>query len=94
MQTVEQKTGRGRPSGTKSYAAVKVSELQNLVKDGFVPISKKWLKDIGANMDYPDWQSKTIVLKKRIEKSVVVGAAKPSVKEVAPEDKIEFRVEA
>lgn len=54
MDTVEQKTGRGRPSGTKSYAAVKVSELQNLAKDGFVPISKKWLKDIGANMDYPD----------------------------------------
>ena len=49
MQT-EQKTGRGRPSGTKSYAAVKVSELQNLAKDGFVPISKKWLKDIGYGL--------------------------------------------
>lgn len=92
MQT-EQKTGRGRPSGTKSYAAVKVSELQNLAKDGFVPISKKWLRDIGANMDYPDWQSKAVVAQKRIEKSVVVGAAKHSEKEVAPEDKIEFRVE-
>ena len=95
MSNTEQKKGKGRPFGTKSYAAVKISDLQNLAKDGVVPISKKWLKEVGANIqDYPDYEVSVIAIKKRIEKSVVLGAAKHSEKEVEPEDKIEFRVEA
>jgi len=97
METQEQKKGKGRPSGTKSYAAVKISDLQNLAKDGVVPVSKKWLKQVGANiLDYPDYEAPVVEVQKRIkiEKSVVIGAAKPSQKEIAPEDQIEFRVEA
>ena len=90
-----EKQGKGRPKGTKSYAAIKISDLQNLAKDGVVPVSKNWLKQVGANIqDYPDYEVSVIAIKKRIEKSVVLDAAKPSEKEVEPQDKIEFRVEA
>lgn len=52
----EQKTtSRGRPQGTKSYAAVSVAQLEEIAKGRDIPVSKKWLKSIGVDASqFPD----------------------------------------
>lgn len=51
MQTAEQKTGRGRPKGTFSYAMIGTAELPKIAKiKGFLPVSKRFLTSIGVDI--------------------------------------------
>lgn len=46
------KRGRGRPKGSTSFISIKVADLiNNLGPNAKVPVGKKWLEDIGFEID-------------------------------------------
>lgn len=48
------KRGRGRPKGSTSFVKVRLSDLTaNLGPNANVAVSKKWLEDIGFELDQP-----------------------------------------
>jgi hypothetical protein len=100
----QQKPSRGRPVGTKSYAAVGVSELSAMATEGFIPISKKYLKSIGADISkYSDFEVnseqknepevKTVNLAKVVKPKAVKAPKVKAKKEEAPEEQIDFVIQ-
>lgn len=79
MQKQEQKKGKGRPVGTRSYAAITKGEINNIFKDvGIIPISKRFMKSVGIDISaYPDFVEGTIVQHHDHNEAAVKEVAKP-----------------
>ena len=80
VETSAAKRGRGRPSGSNSFANVQIKQLLTLLsEDAVIPVSRIWLRDTFGAIAEPA--------------PVIINTANNTVVENQTEEKIQFHIE-